>query len=92
VALIVTFNQERFRFMGCFKDEERGRAVYGTAARCKTVEIKVIDRRKPEPLPHEDLCKNDIDTAHHYRYVRPSNGLYRVFPIFHATMIVGSFC
>src|SRR4030095_5827994 len=37
-----------------------GKVFYGTAAGCKTVEIKAIDRRKPEPAPLEDRCKTTL--------------------------------
>ena len=78
--------------MGYFKDEERGKAVYRTAARCKAVEIKVIDRRKPEPLPLEDLCKKRTLTQHTIiDMFGPETGIAG-FSDFPCNQIVGSFC
>jgi hypothetical protein len=52
VSLIVTFNGACYRFVGCFKKDERGKNRGAAIAR--RVKIKWIHRREPKPAPLED--------------------------------------
>ena len=58
VSLIVTFNRARYRFVGCFKKDERGKKLGAAIAR--RVKIKWIHPREPKPL----LVKTDGNACH----------------------------